>query len=50
MKKEIALIIGYGSIGRRHAKILRKNKKIDKIFVLTSQKLQIYLILSRILI
>ena len=40
MKKEIALIIGYGSIGRRHAKILRKNKKIDKIFVLTSQKIK----------
>lgn len=40
MKKEIALIIGYGSIGRRHAKILRKNKKINKIFVLTSQKIK----------
>ena len=37
MNKETVLIIGYGSIGKRHAKIL-KNKKIDKIFILTNQK------------
>lgn len=40
MKQEIALIIGYGSIGQRHAAILKKNKKINKIYVLTSQKIK----------
>ena len=40
MKKEIALIIGYGSIGQRHARILKKNKKIDKIFILTNQNIK----------
>lgn len=39
MNKETVLIIGYGSIGKRHAKILKKNKKIDKIFILTNQKI-----------
>jgi len=34
----IALVIGYGSIGRRHCKILKKIKEIKKIFVLTKQK------------
>ena len=40
MNKETVLIIGYGSIGKRHAKILKKNKKIDKIFILTNQKIK----------
>ena len=37
MKKKV-LIIGYGSAGKRHAQLLRKNKKISKIFILTKQK------------
>ena len=37
MKKETVLIIGYGSIGKKHAKILNKNKKIGNIFLLTNQ-------------
>ena len=28
MKKETVLIIGYGSIGKRHAKILSKNRHL----------------------
>ena len=36
MKKKI-LIIGYGSIGERHAKILSKFKEVSKIYVLTSR-------------
>ena len=39
MNKETVLINGYGSIGKRHAKILKKNKKIDKIFNLNNQKI-----------
>jgi predicted dehydrogenase len=31
----IALIVGYGSAGQRHAKVLKKFKKITKIFILT---------------
>ena len=36
------LIIGFGSIGRRHAKILKKNQNIKKIFVLTNQNCTSY--------
>ena len=36
MKKKV-LIIGYGSIGRRHANLLRKIKKIGKIYILSNQ-------------
>ena len=35
---KIALVIGYGSIGRKHAKILKKLRFINDVFVLTSQK------------
>ena len=38
MPKFKALIIGYGSIGRKHHEILKKIKKIDEIFIFTSQK------------
>ena len=42
MKKEIVVIIGYGSIGKRHAKILKKNTKISKIYLFTKQKVKNY--------
>ena len=32
-----ALIIGYGSIGKRHAFLLKKFKNISKVFILTKQ-------------
>ncbi len=35
----IALIIGYGSAGKRHYNILKKEKKIKKIFIFTKQKI-----------
>lgn len=36
------LIIGFGSIGRRHAKILKKNPNIKEIFVLTNHNCPSY--------
>lgn len=42
MNKKNVLIIGYGSIGRRHAEILKKNKIIDKIYIFTSQNCNTY--------
>lgn len=41
MKKKV-LIIGFGSIGKRHASILSKFKSVDKIFILTKQKTSRY--------
>ena len=38
---KIALVIGYGSIGKKHAKILKSLKEIDEVVVLTSQKRKI---------
>ena len=38
MKKKI-LIIGFGSIGKRHAYILKKNKNVKEIFILSKQKI-----------
>ena len=35
----IVLIIGYGSAGNRHAKILNSLKKIKKIFIKTNQNI-----------
>ena len=37
-----ALIIGYGSAGKRHAKILSVSKKIKKIYIKTNQKIDSY--------
>ena len=34
-----ALIVGYGSIGRLHHKILKKMKIFDKIYIHTSQNI-----------
>jgi len=36
--KKNVLIIGYGSIGKRHAKILKKFKDVAKIYIFTKQK------------
>ena len=36
------LIIGYGSAGKRHAKILSSSKKINKIYILTNQTIKPY--------
>ncbi|MDC1169961.1 Gfo/Idh/MocA family oxidoreductase [Candidatus Pelagibacter sp.] len=35
---KIALVIGYGSIGKKHAKILKNLKEIDEVVVLSSQQ------------
>ena len=37
------VIIGFGSIGRRHAKILKKNPNIKDVFVLTNQNCPSYI-------
>ena len=36
-----ALIVGYGSIGRLHYKILKKMKKFNNIYIFTSQSINI---------
>jgi predicted dehydrogenase len=33
------LIIGYGSIGKKHAKLLRQKKNVKNIYIVTSQKI-----------
>lgn len=38
MKNKIALVIGFGSIGKKHCSILKKLNVFKKIFVLTKQK------------
>ena len=35
---KIALVIGYGSIGKKHAKILKSLREVDEVVVLTSQQ------------
>lgn len=35
---KIALVIGYGSIGKKHAKILKNLNEIDEVVILTSQQ------------
>ena len=37
--KKIGLIIGYGSIGKKHAEILKKRKDVLNIYILTDQNL-----------
>ena len=39
-KKKIVLIVGFGSIGKRHAHILSKIREIKKIYILTKQKIK----------
>ena len=46
MKKKI-LIIGFGSIGQKHARILNKSNDISKIFILTKQKCSKYLKITK---
>ncbi len=41
--KKSALIIGYGSIGRRHASLLKKIANIGKIYILSNQKFSKFL-------
>ncbi len=36
------LIIGYGSAGKRHAKILSSKKKVKKIYIVTNQRVKPY--------
>ena len=45
---KIALVIGYGSIGKRHVKILTKFKKFKKIVVFTKQKIKNYNTISNL--
>jgi predicted dehydrogenase len=33
------LILGYGSIGKKHSKILSKNKKVKQIYIFSNQKI-----------
>ena len=44
-----ALIIGYGSIGQRHASILKKKFKLKKIFILTKRRIKGFLVIKNIL-
>ena len=44
-----ALIIGYGSIGQRHASILKKKFKFKKIFILTKRRIKGFLVIKNIL-
>ena len=48
MKNKSALIIGYGSAGKRHASLLKKNKFVSKIYVLTKQKCNDFIKISNI--
>ena len=36
----IILVIGYGSIGRRHVRILKRINKNNKVYILTKQKIK----------
>ena len=47
MKKNV-LIIGFGSIGRRHAKLLKANSRINKIYILTKQNCKPYVKINSI--
>ena len=35
-----ALIIGYGSAGKRHAKVLNSFNKVKRIYIRTNQKIK----------
>ena len=35
------LIIGYGSIGKKHFSIIKKNFKITKIYILSRRKIKV---------
>ena len=39
MKEKIAVIIGYGSIGKLHEKVIEKINFFNKIYILTKQKI-----------
>ena len=44
----IVLLIGYGSIGQKHCKILSNHKKIKQIHILTKQKIEKNIINAKI--
>ena len=48
INKKKAVIIGFGSIGKRHYKILIKNNYFEKVFVLSKRKLNIKNCIHRI--
>ena len=43
-----ALIFGYGSIGSRHASILKKNFKLNKIYIFTKKKIQGFTVIKKL--
>ncbi len=47
-KKKTALIIGFGSIGERHAMLLKKFLNFSNIFILTKRKIKKYFIIKNI--
>ena len=46
LKNKIALIIGFGSIGRKHFSIIKKLNIFKKIYILTKQKKKLNIISS----
>ena len=44
------VVLGYGSIGSRHARILKNNLKIKNIFIFSKQKIKKSQIISLLLI
>ena len=43
-----ALIFGYGSIGSRHASILKKNFKLNKIYIYTKKNIQGFTVIKKL--
>jgi len=47
-KKKSLLLIGYGSIGEKHVKILKKHFKFHKIFIFTKRKIKNYYLIDKL--
>ena len=43
-----ALIFGYGSIGSRHASILKKNFKLNKIYIFTKKNINGFTVIKKL--